>query len=131
MKIKLLKKGDLIALASLLAVCAVIAALIFAFGGSRSGGDTVVVRQNGEVSAQLPLSKSGSAEYDVVSNGKTVNTVLVKDGAVSMIYADCPDGVCTAHAPISRAGERIICLPNRVEISIESSSSNELDGVAR
>ena len=75
--------------------------------------------------------KANNNRYDVVSNGKTVNTVLVKDGAVSMIYADCPDGVCTAHTPISRAGERIICLPNRVEISIESSSSNELDGVAR
>jgi hypothetical protein len=36
-----------------------------------------------------------------------------------MEYADCPDKLCIRQGIVSRSGERIVCLPNRVSITIE------------
>ena len=48
------------------------------------------------------------------------NILVIKDGAADMISADCPDQICVKHNPISKAGETIICLPNKVVVTIES-----------
>lgn len=53
------------------------------------------------------------------------NTLVIKDGMVDMIYADCPDRICVKHTPISHAGETIICLPNKIVVTIEPLTGNE------
>lgn len=45
-------------------------------------------------------------------------TVRVEQGRVYVTESNCPQGSCVRHAPISRVGERILCLPQRVEIRI-------------
>ena len=37
-----------------------------------------------------------------------------------MENASCPDGICVSHRPIFRDGESIVCLPNRVVITVVS-----------
>jgi len=60
------------------------------------------------------------------------NTILVNNGTVEMIEADCPDKVCMFGA-IKHTTESIVCLPNRVhvEISGEGQEEGEVDDVAR
>ena len=53
------------------------------------------------------------------------NTLVIKDEMADMIFADCPDQICVKHAPISNVGETIICLPNKVVVTIESLTGNE------
>lgn len=48
------------------------------------------------------------------------NTLLIRAGKADMIFADCPDQVCVNHEPISKVGETIICLPNKVAVTIEN-----------
>ena len=48
-----------------------------------------------------------------------------------MEWADCPDQICVSHRKISRDGESIICLPNQVVVTIQSSDSADIDGVAQ
>ena len=43
-----------------------------------------------------------------------------------MIEADCPDQICVNHLAISRDGESIICLPNKVVIAIEAGDTRNV-----
>ena len=45
-------------------------------------------------------------------------TVVVEDGSIHVEDADCPDKICEKTGKISKAGETIICLPNKVIIKI-------------
>lgn len=94
-------------------------------------GSFCVVKVNGVQRAQYPLEKDGS--YTVTGYRGTQLTFSVKDGSVKMENSDCPDKICMAHRPISRAGECIVCLPNRVVLEIAGSEEDgqpALDGIA-
>ena len=45
-------------------------------------------------------------------------------------FADCPDKLCVHQKAVSRDGESIICLPNKVVVSIEGGEDREMDAVA-
>lgn len=119
------KKGDIIILAALLCI----AALIFcALHFLTPGGDNVRIEVASKTVATLPLDED--ATYNVEIGGKVTNTVEIKDNQVEVTYADCPDKICKNHRAISKSGESIICLPNKVVVSIEG-KNNQVDGEAR
>lgn len=62
------------------------------------------------------------------SNGK--NIVTIKNGSVKMSSASCKNQVCVHHSPISKVGESIICLPNKVIVKIKGSSKGGIDAVS-
>ena len=74
----------------------------------------VVVRVDGEEVCRYLLSEEG--EYSL--NGGS-NILVISDGKAYVSSADCPDKVCVRTGKISLSGERIVCLPNRVEIFVE------------
>ncbi len=41
------------------------------------------------------------------------NVITVKNGAVAVTYADCPDGYCKKRG-FCQGGTEIVCLPNRL-----------------
>ena len=47
-----------------------------------------------------------------------------------MLEADCPDQLLLHQKAISKDKESIICLPNRVVVTVESEQKNTLDDVA-
>ena len=59
------------------------------------------------------------------------NTMQIKDGVVTMIQADCPDKLCMHQKPISKTDESIICLPNRVVLTVEGAEEAQVDAVAK
>ena len=65
------------------------------------------------------------SEDRTVSVNET-NIVLITEGTVSMESADCPDQICVHHQRIKRSGESIICLPNKVVVSIEGGGEENL-----
>ena len=46
------------------------------------------------------------------------NVLVISEGAAYVSEANCPDGICAAHKPVSHNGESIICLPNKVVIKV-------------
>ena len=80
---------------------------------TRDSGADVIVTVDGEEVARYSLSRDG--EFNV--NGGT-NVVVIKDGEVFVKSASCPDRLCVYQGKKSKSGERIICLPNRVEIRV-------------
>ena len=98
---------------------AILAALIWIIPLGESGA-AARISQDGE-SFSVPLSKN--AEYELRGC-----VVAVRNGEIFISKTDCPDRVCEKTGKISRAGEAIICVPQRVEIRI--SGDAEIDAVA-
>lgn len=88
--------------------------MMFFWGQIRENGATAVVTVDGEERYRCSLYIEKEIEID------DTNILVIKDGAADMISADCPDQICVKHNPISKAGETIICLPNKVVVTIES-----------
>ncbi|MBR3150267.1 MAG: NusG domain II-containing protein [Eubacterium sp.] len=119
-----MKKLDIIIAAVVLVAAAVAFLCINSFA---SVGKTVVVEQNGTVIAELPLDED--IAFEVKSDGRVTNVVEIKNGEASVTSADCPDKICVHHRAVKKSGESIICLPNKVVVSV--SGGGEVDGVAR
>lgn len=117
-------RNDIILLAGILllaSLCLVI------FSSLKTEGDSVLITLNGSPYKTLPLS-----EYTeiVVQNEQNSNIIVVRDGKVYVSEATCPDKICKKHRPISKVGETIVCLPNKMTLRIFSQSSlQELDAV--
>lgn len=77
-------------------------------------GKYAIVSVDGKETQKYSLSVDG--EYPIL-DGK--NVLVIENGAVYMKDADCPDKTCVRAGKISRTGERITCLPNRVIVIIK------------
>ena len=104
-----MKKGDFIACGI---VCFVAAALAVAFMLLKSNGKTVVVKENNRVTAEYPLNKDKKVAL-------AHNVFVIESGKVRMCEADCKNQICVKTGSISKRGECIVCLPNRVIIEIK------------
>lgn len=80
---------------------------------SGEAGEWAVVRIDGVEVGRYSLLYDG--EYEL--NGGT-NTLVISGGEAYVSEADCPDRVCVRTGRVSRNGERIICLPNKLEVKI-------------
>ena len=105
----MLKKGDIIIIITVLALTLASSALLI-FG--KGEGRTVTVKENNEV-----VYKGSLYENKVIE--LTGNTVEIKDCAVTETNADCKNQICVNHSAITKKGESIICLPNKVIAEIE------------
>ena len=85
----------------------------FLVNETREEGVDVVVRVNGEIVEVFSLLENG--EYEL--NDGT-NILCIKDGEAYLIDADCPDQLCVKSGSISKNGEVITCLPNRLTITV-------------
>ena len=63
-------------------------------------------------------------KHDTVIKINDTNVCEIKDGAVRMISADCPDQICVHSVPITANGGSIVCLPNRVVLKIINADSS-------
>jgi len=119
-------KGDVFLIAGLLFLSAAAFAGIHSVGFA---GKHVVVEVDGSRVLELPLDK------DVVQSvtgprGETV--IVVENSEVRIDRSECPHHYCERMGSISRRGEIIVCVPNRVVVSIKGGSeSDAIDGVTQ
>lgn len=86
----------------------------------------LIVRQNGKVIETLSLDQN--ITRTVSSHQGHTNVFRIQDGLVTMEQADCGDHTCVNTGSISRAGQSIVCLPNKLVLQIEAGSGkNEGD----
>ena len=52
------------------------------------------------------------------------NRLIIKDGKADVTEASCPDKICVHQSPISQTGETIVCMPNRVIVTIEQAGQS-------
>lgn len=76
-----------------------------------------------ELIATLPLSEDTELLVEALEGG--YNRIVVSDGCVAVVEADCPDGVCVKRGKV-RGGAPVVCLPHRLVISFTGTA--EIDG---
>jgi len=113
---------DIIIIAAILLVSLV---LLLVMTLSRKEGAAVVVEIDGETVATYSLYQNG--EYSL--NGGT-NVLVIEDGVAYLNYSNCPDHTCEKTGKIQYVGQSIICLPNKVAISIRGESDGGVDFVS-
>lgn len=95
-----------------------------------ASGDGAFVRVSvdGAVTAEYDLHKEQTAVIE--GAGGFENTLVIKEGKADIVDAGCPDKLCVYQKEISRTGESLVCLPNRVVVEIVGADGNEVDAIA-
>jgi len=57
-------------------------------------------------------------------------TIEVKDGRVSVVESSCLQKICVNTGWVNKPGQSIICLPNKVLVTIEGKETLGIDGVS-
>ena len=90
-------RNDII-LAAVLLLVAVAGFLLYK--GFQREGDFVTVSVDNVIVARFSLDED--TEYEINGIGGK-NLLVIKDGKADITIADCPDGICAAHAPVTAA----------------------------
>lgn len=99
---------------------AALSAFLIAQGVADAGAGSLraVVSVNGKEAESLPLGVD--VEEMPVVGYRGMSYIQVRGGRVRMLDSACPDKLCVHSGWISRPGESLVCLPNRVVIEIRS-----------
>ncbi len=106
----MIKKADIILFVGLFIISL---SLLFTFVFlPKETGKTLVITQNGNEISKLSLSDDTTI---LVSE----NTVVIKDGKAYMEKAVCPDKICVNQGEISKVGEAVVCLPQKIILEVK------------
>jgi len=86
-------------------------------------GTMVTISVNGEVYREVSLNESCEVQVET-EFGR--NTVVIENGEVYISHTDCPNKLCQKDK-INKGGESIVCLPNRVSVTIGKNQKEEID----
>lgn len=117
---KLIRARDIVLITAVLAAAAAVCFVTGIFSGDKP---YAVISCGGETIAEISLDRSG--DYSFPETGGMVFTV--ENGGISVSESGCPDKICMRTGSVSRAGEAIICVPNRTAVTVKSASDE--DGV--
>jgi len=126
----MLTKGD-----KILFFCIILLSLIifvaFQVYGFADGKTYVLIEANGKLYQKVSLGKDGPNLTIHVPVATGENIVEIDRDRVKMLYAQCPDQDCIRQGWISRPGQIIVCLPNKMVIKIQSDKyvSGDVDEV--
>lgn len=118
-----MKKND----CKLMAIIIGVAVLLLLWKSLKEDGkeNVIQVKVNGVLRGEYDLSED--RELDI--NG--TNHLVIKNGKADVTDAKCPDKICVKQKPISKNGESIVCLPNKIIITVVEGKEDELDAVVK
>ncbi len=109
--------------AALLACACLACALFFHPAGKGGKARAIAVYVNGSLYGTYDLEPGKTVE--IRQDGENVNIIRMTDGGFEMQYATCRNQDCVRQGEVTaenvslRAlGNRVICLPNRVEVRL-------------
>ena len=110
------------------------AVLILVFAGFKlmhqETGAEVVIQVDGTEYGRYPLDQN--AEIPITDpDGNETNLLVIKNGKADMTEANCPDLLCVHQKAISHQGETIVCLPNKIVVSVAGGEESEIDTVVQ
>ncbi len=111
---------DIILVAVILAVSL---SLILITRTNAKDGKELVITVDGGIYGAYPLDKDARIEING-AEGKLV--VMIEDGKAFVVSSTCAGQDCVHSKPVSHAGERIICLPNRVILQIKGDNGADV-----
>jgi len=131
--LKSFTKWDKIILGSLLFICVISTFYVYAMNNTSNNNEKVIIQVQGQIIKKIPLNKYEKSKiYKFVFNGNN-GYVEIKNGAVRMLEMDrkiCPKKICSLTGWVSKKYQVIVCLPNKIIVSIESAKDETLDSIS-
>lgn len=87
-----------------------------------------VVTADGKEYGTYNLNKDQTIE--IKQKTTVTNVLVIADGEIFMQDATCPDKLCEKQGRKSRDKETIVCLPNKVVVTVVSDETTGIDSVA-
>ena len=97
---------------------------VIVFYALKTDGQYVTVTVNKVKNEKYSLNING--EYKL-GNDDNFNILVIEDGFAYIKEASCPDKLCVHQGKVKSNGEQLICLPNKVIITVTSDSKSETD----
>lgn len=124
---KLIKAGKVdIIIWSIIALVAVVLVCVFAFYPDNA--KRVNIRVDGEVVKSFDLDTD--REYTINGYHDGTNILVINNHKAFIKHASCPDKLCQKQGKISKVGQSLICIPNRVVVEV-SDDNIQVDEVAK
>ena len=105
--------------------------IIILFGIKLTGNSTdrlVVVKVDDKVVSEIELP----ADTLLSLNGPVGKSIIrIRQNKVGIESAPCLNKLCLKMGPVSRAGESIVCLPNKLLITIKTNEKPMFDAVTK
>lgn len=124
-----LKKGDLI----IVIILAVAAISWFGINNMRESKDErqIVIETNGNFYKSVPIETGMKLQKVHIDfeDGKYINILIDENGAYVKDVI-CPDKVCQKTGVVSKVGQSIVCLPNKVAVYVEGKTESEVDDIS-
>ena len=89
---------------------------------SSDKGKTATIKVDGEIVETISLYEDNLMQVNGVE-------ISCENGEICVTESTCSDKVCMRSGKISKAGEGIICAPNRVSIEIDGEKINSPDAM--
>lgn len=119
-------KNDVIFISFLAVFC--IAVCVWVYKGGAVEGSNIMITVDGKEYGTYSLFEEQTI---TIGEGDVKNIIEIKGGKAYMREASCPDQLCVDQNEISFDKESIICLPNKVVVTVISDVEGELDGIIR
>lgn len=122
-----IKKNDIIFI--IVVLCTVFFIAVIFYRKQEETGTQVLITVQGQLYGEYSLKEN--QEVPIVTDGITTNLLMIEDGKAKMAEADCPDKLCVHQRAVSKKNETIVCLPNKVVVSIAGGEESEFDSIAK
>ncbi|RKX94799.1 MAG: hypothetical protein DRP84_06110 [Spirochaetes bacterium] len=95
------------------------------YGNDQGNKEVMIIGQN--FRGVYPIEKNRKIEV----KGPLGDTIVViEDGKAWIEYSPCREKICMKMGKISRVGQQVVCVPNRVLVEIEG-RNGDIDAVSR
>lgn len=91
---------------------------------------TIAIIESPNQTYNIDLNSASNQEIVIHSEYGT-NTVIIKDGKIRMIDADCPDRICVNTGWTNSPALPIVCLPHKVTVTIKKIKNDDIDAVVQ
>jgi hypothetical protein len=118
--------GDAVLIAFFLALSGVLFVLLP--GRLASGGSDVVIRSDDRVTGRYSLDEDRLVD---VPGPMGSTTIRVERGRARVESSPCPNKFCVNTGTVGREGGLIVCVPNRVIVTVGKGTPEGVDAVSR
>lgn len=123
-----LTKGDKL-LIIFLSIFSLLLAYYISFVSNKSSKYYLSIMVDGEEIRQIELNKENIGKTFEINTKFGRNVLQVGDQTARVIEADCPDKLDVKQGEISKPGQVIVCLPNRLIIEYKSRDESDNDKI--
>ncbi len=95
---------------------------------TRHAGKNVEVFVDGQMLYSYSLSDTVN---EVINTKWGENHLVIEEGKVFILEADCPDKLCVRQKEIDKNGESIVCLPHKLVVSVTGGEEREIDAITK